>query len=347
MLGIFVQWTLNILSYFKKLFTIVGSFTQLGIEESRIPVILIQNPGVRQGTSTNYGSGWDIILPQNWSKAFWVAFVYHGARAAALRDLESLAFEQKSPFFPNDFPDAIAGKQCELTVAEKLKNKYNKRPPAKRCNYVKLGIAFPFSYPWCSLIQDWNGEESSDKIYVLRDWKVLKQLRERVNTHHKKVMQQSSIDTEGDSLSQGLTDHKRSLAQVELSMLSRGVPNEFGIICVPTQEDLRLLQDDSTYSGPKEPVHKEGDSKNNKKNKGDNSVISKPKGVKNSCSRPVIGYVNRGGFALGSGNGSGQGFCAVSGIKQLLQNFTSKSSVIVLVRNPSSYQYRYATLKIM
>jgi ribonuclease P/MRP protein subunit POP1 len=56
-----------------------------------IPVILIQRPGVRQGTRINYGCGWDIILPPNWSMAFWLACIYRGARAAGVRELQSLA----------------------------------------------------------------------------------------------------------------------------------------------------------------------------------------------------------------------------------------------------------------
>lgn len=314
-------------------------------------MILIQNPGVRQGTSTNYGSGWDVILPQNWSKAFWVAFIYRGARAAGLRDLESLAFEQKAPLFPHDFPDTKAGNQYEKDATEKLKTKYDRRPPAKRCNYIKLGITSPFSCQWCNLIQDWNGGQICKNILILRDWRALKRLREIFNKpFNKKHLTKSNLaKTDVNNLSEVLSDTRHSLVQVELTMLSKGVPNDYAVICIPAEEDFRQLQSDNSFSGPKEPVHKDDSTKSKKKSKGDilvTNCTNKSKSIRHSCSREVIGYVNRGGFALGSGNGSGLGFCAVSGIKHLLEKSSSESSNFVLVRNPTSYQYRYASIKI-
>ncbi|XP_076089545.1 ribonucleases P/MRP protein subunit POP1-like isoform X2 [Mytilus galloprovincialis] len=330
---------------------IPGSLADLGIEESRVPIILVQRPG----TSGNYGSGWDVILPQNWSMAFWLTFIYHGARAAGSRDLESLAFEQSTTYYPNDYPDTSAGSIHEQKSAEKLKNKFDKRPPAKRCNYVKLGIAAPFLYPWRDLTSSWN-DGRIEHIYVLRDRKCLKVLSQMFNANNTSINQQYPNKQWQKTIHRKLEitkesvfkEHKSSLVHVELTMLLRGVPDEHAMICIPVDKDIELLQKDKTYSGPKEPVHK--DKNKTQKQKNMTQSLTKLKSVdsascmRKSCCREIIGFVNHGGFSLGSGNGRGQGFCTTKGLQYLSQH---TSPFYVLVRNPSSYQYRFAYINII
>lgn len=95
----------------------------LGREESRIPMILIQNPGYRGSTNDQqhkrvlgYGSGWDIILPAGWSMAFWIGLIYRGARAGGLREGKTSYWEQGELSFPDGFPDTEAAKQDQVTV---------------------------------------------------------------------------------------------------------------------------------------------------------------------------------------------------------------------------------------
>lgn len=334
---------------------IPGSLPDLGIEESRIPVILIQRPGVRQSSSINYGCGWDVVLPQNWSMSFWLACIYRGARAAGVRELESLALEQKIAYFPNDYPDTAAGRLHEQDWADKLKNKFEKRPPAKRCNYTKLGIASPFCYPWDELIRDWN-EEISDvnnkNIYMLRDRKALKIMQKLINARttitHKESTNSKSCIKKGDTnheLSSMFSEHRFSLIHVEVKMLLRGIPEEHATICIPAEEDLDMLQKDKTYSGPLEPVHTDSESLKTKKKKASSTQTTThvSKGIRHFCSRAVIGLVNHGGFLFVEGQGGGLGLCSLAGLQHLLQ----QTPGLVLIRNPSSYQYRFAYLSVL
>ncbi len=76
-------------------FPLTGSALDLGDEASRVPVLLIQNPGYqaavpagagqqRRGAGTRppsggregLGCGWDVVLPARWAMAFWVPLVY-------------------------------------------------------------------------------------------------------------------------------------------------------------------------------------------------------------------------------------------------------------------------------
>lgn len=63
---------------------------------------------------------------------------------------------KRSPFTPGDFPDCSAGVLFAEEQAKDLLEKYKRRPPAKRPNYVKLGTLAPFCLPWEQLTRDWE-----------------------------------------------------------------------------------------------------------------------------------------------------------------------------------------------
>lgn len=53
-----------------------GSQLDLGPCESKIPILLVQQPGKMAGEDRpGWGSGWDIYLPKGWGMAFWIPFV--------------------------------------------------------------------------------------------------------------------------------------------------------------------------------------------------------------------------------------------------------------------------------
>lgn len=53
-----------------------GSYLDLGPQESKIPILLVQQPGKIAGEDRlGWGSGWDILLPKGWGMAFWLPLV--------------------------------------------------------------------------------------------------------------------------------------------------------------------------------------------------------------------------------------------------------------------------------
>lgn len=53
-----------------------GSQLDLGPCESKIPILLVQQPGKMAGEDRpGWGSGWDVYLPKGWGMAFWIPFV--------------------------------------------------------------------------------------------------------------------------------------------------------------------------------------------------------------------------------------------------------------------------------
>ncbi|CAO2602537.1 Ribonucleases P/MRP protein subunit POP1 [Lemmus lemmus] len=134
-----------------------GSQLVLGPHESKIPVLLIQQPGKVTGEDRlGWGSGWDVLLPKGWGMAFWIPFIYRGARVGGLKETAVHSQYRRSPNIPGDFPDCLAGVLFAEDQAKDLLESYKRRPPAKRPNYVKLGTLAPFCCPWEQLTQDWE-----------------------------------------------------------------------------------------------------------------------------------------------------------------------------------------------
>lgn len=96
-----------------------------------------------------------------------------GARSGGLRETESLAFEMGDCFMP---PDSEAGQEEARRTEMELQEKYFKRPPSKRVNYIKLVVPSPFVCPWNILLKEW-GNVNGEEYFVLRNKNVLENLQ--------------------------------------------------------------------------------------------------------------------------------------------------------------------------
>ena len=243
--------------------SVAGTPLDLGDDESRVPVLLIQNPG-RQSVASpgcghnllGCGSGWDIIVPGGWAMAFWIALVYRGARASGLKEEHGSVLEQSRLRVPADFPDTAAGKRTEKASGDALEAKHNRIPPAKRPNYVKLGVAAPFRFPWERLVEEWTAlarpgvsEESNMEVDVAEDAARQKQAfcvcRCRKTLRLLGSLCQPTKNGR-DSVAlcgifnqlhsdEGMT---RGLVAVQVSFCEVGMPSCFTMICIPADEDF-------------------------------------------------------------------------------------------------------------
>ena len=325
------------------------------------------------GVSAGYGSGWDVILPSGWAMAFWIAFVYGGARTGALQESQTLALEQGVPFFPNDFPDTQAGQAYNKKLKEDGEAQYKRYPPAKRPNYDKLGVKSPFSPPWTELVKDWNSSEAAfsdgdaamkstsdslksstvvsespqtdnsvvQPLYVLRSRSKLSILRNYV-LRDKKLQKRGSKrcvtiskTPPVNDLSSLVKDDLNSLVCVLIRMVNRNAPVPNSALAIPSKEDTTRLNTCKDASGPVEPLHK-----------GPRAQIAS-KTLRNSCTREIVGFVSSGHFSLARGCGFGVGFCVLPGLLELLSSASNTGDVVVLVRGPSTQQYRFAYLTIL
>lgn len=341
-----------------------GSELMLGEEESRIPVLIIQNPGTNSSAHkhSHYGNGWDLIMPAGWSMAFWVASIYHGARAGGLRELQCLANEQQIEHFPEDYPDTSAGKEEEARVKIEKEAEHSRRPPAKRPNFTKLGVANPFSLAWDQLVNSDKQELSG--FHVLRDRKYLNTLRKVVNTPLGQKKKCSKICNSIELLAPHqdlLSRHQQSLVSVKISMNSKGCPEEMGTISIPTKEDVRKMKADKYFVGPLRSQQPDPELEHKKEKKKKAKLLKKSvlnlqpqkvaensevvKDNANNGEREIIGYVKHGGFSLNNGHGAGKGFCSLVGLGKLFESLPDERN-LVLIRNPRTLQYRFARLSL-
>jgi hypothetical protein len=82
-----------------------------------------------------------------------------------------------------------------------------------------------------------------------------------------------------------------------------------------------------------------------------------PGGIRRSASRETIGFVTSAQFAYHAGGCIGVGFVALAGLRQLMMMMTSSDDdncvtspriePLVLVRETTSLQYRFARLKVV
>ncbi|KFV51005.1 Ribonucleases P/MRP protein subunit POP1, partial [Gavia stellata] len=150
------------LNHMRAQLLVPGSHLDLGPCESKIPILLVQQPGKMAGEDRpGWGSGWDIYLPKGWGMAFWIPFIYRGVRVGGLQEALKHSEYQRTPHTPNDFPVQFA-KELETSLLEKFK----RRPPAKRANYVKLGTLSPFICPWGQLTKNWEGRMKASGEFV-------------------------------------------------------------------------------------------------------------------------------------------------------------------------------------
>ncbi|XP_071964553.1 ribonucleases P/MRP protein subunit POP1-like [Antedon mediterranea] len=224
-----------------------GTPLDLGRQESRIPVLILHNPGSQTLSKDKYGSpnfgtlgygaGFDVIIPSGWGLEFWVAFYFRGARAGARREASSSHLQQGRPEFPLDYPDTQSGKLYAKSLREELVTSYMKKPPAKRLNYSKVGTENPFSHPWDELVVYWrtnaewkdlssaekneqlidlNPESENTDIFILRSNQHLYQLQNQCigkcfkpSTKYEKIVKEKQRKTESTQ-----ADLKENIASV-------------------------------------------------------------------------------------------------------------------------------------
>ncbi|OWK55942.1 Ribonucleases P/MRP protein subunit POP1 [Lonchura striata] len=99
---------------------------------------------------------WDHDICKNVTENKISEQIYQGVRVGGLQEALKHSEYQRTPHTPNDFPDCRAGMQFAKELETSLLEKFKRRPPAKRANYVKLGTLSPFICPWGQLTKNWE-----------------------------------------------------------------------------------------------------------------------------------------------------------------------------------------------
>ncbi|XP_077454504.1 ribonucleases P/MRP protein subunit POP1 [Stigmatopora argus] len=264
--------------------------------QGRVPILLVHQPGKQGGNEMNsWGGGWDLLVPKGWGMAFWIPLVYRGVRIGGLKMSVTHSQNKGVPHFPHDFPDCPAGDRFQEEQESELLEKFKRRPPAKRTNYIKNGCLAPFCCPWQQLAEEWDviendGEERKGDAWaestlqgdaamqseimsrpqvpvssppthftVLRNSKSLRLLSSwcRPTSSKGQRLHYPREMSPLDTTGRMMfqTTHGMSLVWVRLSLLAKGKPDLHAAVCMLTADDMKLLKKGPAVSGPQEPPH--------------------------------------------------------------------------------------------
>ncbi|XP_077023417.1 ribonucleases P/MRP protein subunit POP1 isoform X2 [Tamandua tetradactyla] len=224
-----------------------------------------------------------------------------------------------------------------------------------------------------------NHVSATSSLCVLRSRKLLKQLsawcggiraaRRAPSRGHQELTREACLS---------VLDHfPRALVWVSLSLLQKGSPEPHAMICVPAKDDFLQLRQDRQYCGPQEPKHsdpfkskilkqkeKKKMAKGQKRRNAASGALAEADpiaeletltlglwsgplpGVTAHCSRVLLGFVTQGDFSMAMGCGEALGFVSLTGLLAVLGSQPADERGLVLLRPPTSLQYRFARIVI-
>ncbi|KAA1088170.1 hypothetical protein PGTUg99_022195 [Puccinia graminis f. sp. tritici] len=93
-------------------------------EDDQISILLVR-----------VGGGWRMILPNNWTKAFFHSFIFSSARLVCLDQRAQIDFEAGRPSFPRDYPTLLPATELADQHGSEEARYWASKPPAKRVNF--------------------------------------------------------------------------------------------------------------------------------------------------------------------------------------------------------------------
>jgi ribonuclease P/MRP protein subunit POP1 len=89
-------------------------------------------------------AGWTLTIPAGWGMAFWQSLVFSETRVGGLRERSQSFFEAGAAKFPEDYPGTAAFVEYETAREVDDRGFWEKKPPAKRANYLNSKTVNPF-----------------------------------------------------------------------------------------------------------------------------------------------------------------------------------------------------------
>ncbi|KAJ2905796.1 Ribonucleases P/MRP protein subunit pop1, partial [Coemansia aciculifera] len=118
------------------------------------PEVLLGSRIVRTGEQLvdNLAHGWTLLAPRGWGMSLWLALNFAGARSQGLQERHHVGFEAGLSTFPANWPGTVAYDNWAGSIAIDEFEKWTRRPPGKRTNYLQMGVDSPFMSPFHKLL---------------------------------------------------------------------------------------------------------------------------------------------------------------------------------------------------
>ncbi|KPV73050.1 uncharacterized protein RHOBADRAFT_29266, partial [Rhodotorula graminis WP1] len=210
-------------------------------QDDRIPVLLSQRTlGPAGADSTLHG--WTLTVPSGWGMPFFASLVYSTPRVGGLRERSHQFYEAGAARFPEDFVGTPGFAEHEVRREDDERGYWERRPPAKRPSYGKLGTRWPWRMEMGEVLDlAWRRGTGSAAALLARARALAsdsadamdedgspapraraKQLEQRLTADWAALS--SSPSSRPDSLL------RRAMVRVELVPCVRGVPQDLGMV---------------------------------------------------------------------------------------------------------------------
>ncbi|GAA5962704.1 hypothetical protein JCM3765_006172 [Sporobolomyces pararoseus] len=340
-------------------------------QDDRIPVLLSQrtlSPSTSGSSASSQATSlFTLTIPHGWSMAFWSSLVHSSPRVAGLRERALSTYEAGLATFPQDFPTTSAYEEHEKRRELEDRGYWERRPPAKRPNFSKLGTEDPWNFDAQKILrggkkgkgkgkeamdEDTNEEEEEMQPYLV-PFKVATSLSSSISKNKPSIPTSNPTELnpveelERDILEEWTTLRnggkpasaklQDALVRVRIDPCLRGVPEDFGLIYELEGNEVEKVRTKTELAKKNERVFATGEGE----------------GAEDLCERPaseqVIGRITTGTFSLARGQGYGIGVVSFHRYLELVQRDSSSRSMrnLVLFRNRDGETYRAATLSIL
>ncbi|SCV74721.1 BQ2448_7750 [Microbotryum intermedium] len=129
-------------------------------QDDRIPLLLVQRSLCAAPNSPEAMYGWTLVVPAGWGMAFWTSLVHAQARVGGLQQVQQQSFEAGVATWPHDFVGTRAFDEYEIAREVEDKGHWDRRPPAKRPSWDKLGTESPWRAELGHVIEKrWKGQQ--------------------------------------------------------------------------------------------------------------------------------------------------------------------------------------------
>ncbi|GAA5888672.1 hypothetical protein JCM16303_000888 [Sporobolomyces ruberrimus] len=348
-------------------------------QDDRIPILLSQRTLSSSSNQTNLISSsssqstslFTLTIPFGWSMPFWTSLVHSSPRVAGLRERALASYEAGLATFPQDFPSTHAYEEHEKRREAEDRGYWERRPPAKRPNYQKLGTGNPWNLDFREIFgvgrtlievqEKGKGKEKAVEEDPIRGgiepflvpFKVVGFLTSLIGENRPSappptlqkgkllVVEKLERDlheawtTSGSGTIPRTSILRGALVRVRIDPCVRGVPEDYGIVYELSDSEV-------------EKVRAKMDSA---KKKSDRILATgEGEGAEDLCEKPekdqVIGRITTGTFSLARGQGYGIAVVSLHKYLEVVQRDSSARSFrnLVLFRNRDGETYRAATL---
>ncbi|GJN94122.1 hypothetical protein Rhopal_007196-T1 [Rhodotorula paludigena] len=337
-------------------------------QDDRIPVLLTQRTlGASTFSSTQGASddtaqhGWTLTIPSGWGMPFWTSLIYSTPRVGGQRERSHQFYEAGAPRFPEDFVGAPAFAEHEARRERDDKGYWERRPPAKRPSYAKLGTAHPWRAEMGEVLaQAWARGSAGERDEQKKPFLVPAKVAQGVLDAAARPATNGAMDEDvppsprarAKQLERHLVDEWRTVSissgsvspasllphamvRVKLTPCMRGVPQDLGLVYELDEETAKEVR-------AKVDLTLEGEGKEAK-------ATGEYDGAEDLCDRPspeqVIGRITTGSYALSSGHGGGYAMLSLYRLLAMSSRGNGLSR-LVLFRNRDSETYRSAVVQL-